>query len=383
MIPLKYNARNLVVRWKTTLMTASGFTLVVAALVVMLAFVAGVQEVCTTSGEPENVIVLAKGTNDEIMSQMDLRLASDLENVRGVARNDKSQPMASREMFLVVHHQTEPGGPFKFVQLRGVTPLAFDVHTQFRIIDGIPLRANQSELVIGKAVQRELKLNVGDQIDLGRKTWKIAGVFEAAGTAFESEVWADLTELASLFRRDGVYNSVVLRADNAEDAADLSARLAESRSISCNPRTEPDYYSKQAEQMNMISSAAWVIAWFMGIGAIFGVMNTMFAAIGQRRKDIAVLRIIGFKAHEILISFLLEAILISIIGGGLGIALGMGVNGYTRNATVGGAREVAFALRVTESTVIFAAGFSMAMGVAGGLLPALSVVRVQPLEALR
>lgn len=383
MIPIKYNARNLVVRWKTTLMTASGFTLVVAALVVMLAFVAGVQQVCATSGEPENVIVLAKGTNDEILSQIDLRLANQLETFPGVAVNERSQPLVSREMFLVVHRQISDSGNFKFVQMRGVSPLAFDVHTQVRIREGRELRANQSELIIGKGVQREHRLNVGDEIELGRKTWRIAGVFEAAGTAFESEVWADLGELASIFRREGVYNSVVLRAESAEAAADLAARLADSRGVSCNPRTEPEYYAKQAEQTDMIAQAAWIIAWFMGIGAIFGVMNTMFAAIGQRRKDIAVLRILGFKAHEILISFLLEAILISIIGGGLGIALGMGVNGYSRSATVGGAREVEFAFRVTEHTIIFAAGFSIAMGIAGGLLPALSVIRVKPLEALR
>lgn len=383
MIPLKYNARNLVVRWKTTLMTASGFTLVVAALVVMLAFVEGVQQVCTTSGEPENVIVLAKGNNDEVFSQMDVRLTNELENFKGVARSSNGQPLASREIFLVIHRKLDQEGVFKFLQIRGVTPIAFEVHTQIKITEGRPLRGSQSEVIIGKGVQREHQLNVGDEIQMGRKNWKVAGVFEAGGSAFESEVWADLTELASQFRREGIYSTMVLRTEGPEQAQDLSARLEASRSLSCNPKPEPEYYAKQAEQTQMITSAAWIIAWFMGIGAIFGVMNTMFAAIGQRRKDIAVLRIIGFKAHEILISFLLEAILISVIGGGLGIALGYGVNGFSRSAAVGGVREMAFAFRVTEGSIIFAALFSLAMGIVGGLLPALSVVRIQPLEALR
>ncbi|MDZ4684396.1 MAG: ABC transporter permease [Planctomycetaceae bacterium] len=383
MIPLKYNARNLVVRWKTTLMTASGFTLVVAALVVMLAFVAGVEQVCTTSGELENVIVLAKGNNDEVFSQMDTRLAKELENFPGVARGSIGQPLASREMFLVVHRLLEQEGVFKFLQIRGVMPVAFEVHTGIDLIEGRPLRASQSEVIIGKGVQREHQLNVGDQVDIGRKKWTVAGVFTAGGSAFESEVWCDLTEVASQFRREGVYSSVVLRTESSESAFDLTERLKASRSIVCNPKTEPEYYAKQAEQMQMLSSATWTIAWFMGIGAIFGVMNTMFAAIGQRRKDIAVLRIMGFQAHEILISFLLEAILISIIGGGLGIALGAGINGFSRSTAVGGVREIEFAFRVTEGTVIFAAAFSLGMGVLGGLLPALSVVRIQPLEALR
>jgi putative ABC transport system permease protein len=382
MIPLKYNARNLVVRWKTTLMTASGFTLVVAMLVVMLAFVEGVQTVCRTSGEPENVVVLAKGNSDEVFSQLDPRIMTELENVPGVARDSRSQPLASRELFLVVHRYLEQAGVFKFLQVRGVTPIGFEVHTQLKIVEGRPLRASQSEVIIGTGVQREHQLNVGDQIPIGRKLWTVAGVFTAEGSAFESEVWADLTELASQFRREGVYTTMVLRTDSAEAAADLSERLLNSRSISCNPQTEIEYYSKQAEQTDLINNAAWIIAWFMGIGAIFGVMNTMFAAIGARRKDIAVLRIIGFKPHEILTSFLLEAILISLIGGLLGIGIGIAVNGISLSTAIG-AREVAFAFRVTETTIAFAMAFTLAMGILGGLLPALSVVRIQPLEALR
>jgi putative ABC transport system permease protein len=382
MIPVKYNARNLVVRWKTTLMTASGFTLVVAALVVMLAFVEGVQQVCISSGEPQNVIVLAKGNNDEVFSQIDTRSGREIERMKGIARLPDGQVLASREIFLVIHRHLESANVFKFLQVRGVMPIAFDVHTQIQISSGRMFRPSQSEIIIGNGVMREHQLNVGDTLPIGRKQWKVVGVFTAQGTAFESEVWCDQTELASQFRREGVYSSMVLRTDSPEAATDLVTQLSESRAVICNPMTETDYYSKQAEQTKMITAAAWIIAWFMGVGAIFGVMNTMFAAIGQRRKDIAVLRILGFQAHEILISFLLEAILISIVGGFLGIMIGMAVNGFSRSTAVG-AREVEFAFKVTESTIAFAAGFSIAMGITGGLLPALSVVRIQPLEALK
>lgn len=382
MIPVKYNARNLVVRWKTTLMTASGFTLVVAALVVMLAFVEGVQQVCISSGEPQNVIVLAKGNNDEVFSQLDTRTGRDIERIKGIARLRDGQTLASREIFLVMHRHLESANVFKFLQVRGVTPVAFDVHTQIAMTEGRNFRPNQSEIIVGSGVQREHELSVGDTLALGRKRWTVVGVFTAQGTAFESEVWCDQGELASQFRREGVFSSMVARTESPAAAADLVERLKESRTIVCNPMTETEYYSKQAAQTEMITAAAWIIAWFMGIGAIFGVMNTMFAAIGQRRKDIAVLRILGFKPYEILISFLLEAILISIVGGVLGIMIGMAVNGFSRSTAVG-AREVEFAFKVTESTIMFAAGFSISMGIMGGLLPALSVVRVQPLEALK
>jgi putative ABC transport system permease protein len=381
MIPLSYNYRNLRVRWKTTLMTASGFTLVVAALVVMLAFINGIEAACATTGEPENVILLSKGNNDEVLSQMERSLVAQVENSKGVALDSASQPIASRELFMVVHHRQEQTGEFRFLQVRGVLPVAFRVHSQLRVVQGRNFRPSQSEVIIGKGVQREIHCQVGDTIEMGRKRWKIAGVFEAGGAAFESELWCDLNELASQFRREGTYSSVILRAPSPEGAEELAEQLRSSKSVSVEAMTEPKYYQKQSEQTKIMQTAAWVIAWFMGVGAMFGVMNTMFAAIGQRTKDIAVLRIMGFEARDILLSFLLEAILIAVIGGLLGVALGAATNGLTRSASLG-ARQIDFAFRVDGGILVFAAIFTVIMGILGGLLPALSAMRIKPLEAL-
>jgi putative ABC transport system permease protein len=382
MVPISYNYRNLRVRWKTTLMTASGFTLVVAALVVMLAFINGIEAACATTGEPENVILLSKGNNDEILSQMERSLVAEVENTKGVARDSSGQPIASRELFMVVHHRQEQTGAFQFLQVRGVRPVGFRVHSQLHITEGRAFQPSQSEVIIGKGVQRENHFQVGEQIDLGRKLWKIVGVFEAEGAAFESELWCDLNELASQFRREGLYSSVILRAPSPEAAEELAERVNTSRSVSVEAMTEPNYYQKQAEQTRIMQTAAWVIAWFMGVGAMFGVMNTMFAAIGQRTQDIAVLRIMGFEAGEILLSFLVEAILIAILGGLLGVALGAATNGITRSASLG-ARQIDFAFRVDGGILTFAALFTVSMGILGGLLPALSAMRIKPLEALR
>jgi putative ABC transport system permease protein len=381
MVPLSYNYRNLRVRWKTTLMTASGFTLVVAALVVMLAFINGIEAACATTGEPENVILLSKGNNDEVLSQMDRGLVSQVENTKGVALDSASQPVASRELFMVVHHQNKRTGDFRFLQVRGVLPVAFRVHTQLHVIEGSAFRRGQSEVLIGKGVQRENHFQVGDVIEMGRKQWKITGVFEAGGAAFESELWCDLNELASQFRREGNYSSVILRAAGPREAEELAEQLANSRSVSVEAMTEPKYYQKQSEQTKIMQTAAWVIAWFMGVGAMFGVMNTMFAAIGQRTKDIAVLRIMGFESGDILLSFLLEAILIAVIGGVLGVALGAATNGITRTTSIG-ARQIDFSFRVDAGIMTFAALFTVLMGVLGGLLPAMSAMRIKPLEAL-
>jgi putative ABC transport system permease protein len=381
MVPLSYNYRNLRVRWKTTLMTASGFTLVVAALVVMLAFINGIEAACATTGEPENVILLNKGNNDEVLSQMERGLVSQVENTKGVALDASSQPIASRELFMVVHHRNEQTGDFRFLQVRGVLPVAFRVHSQLHIREGRGFKRGQSEVMIGTAVRRETRLQVGDFIEMGRKRWKITGVFEAGGSAFESELWCDLNELASQFRREGMYSSVILRAPTPRGAEELAQQLSASRSVNVEAMTEQRYYQKQSEQTKIMQKAAWVIAWFMGIGAMFGVMNTMFAAIGQRTKDIAVLRIMGFEAGDILLSFLLEAILIALIGGLLGVALGAAANGITRTTSIG-ARQIDFAFRVDAAILAFAALFTLLMGILGGLLPALSAMRIKPLTAL-
>jgi ABC-type antimicrobial peptide transport system permease subunit len=175
---------------------------------------------------------------------------------------------------------------------------------------------------------------------------------------------------------------VVLRAPDAGAAEELAGRLAGSRSVSVEAVTETSYYRKQAEEGDVIKLAAWVIAWFMGVGAMFGVMNTMFAAIAQRTKDIAVLRLLGYEAVHILLSFLLEATLIAVLGGSAGLALGYAANGLTQSAAIGG-RQIDFAFRVDPSIVAFAAAFTAVVGALGGALPALSAMRVKPLEALR
>jgi ABC-type lipoprotein release transport system permease subunit len=178
-------------------MTASGFTLVVAALIVMLAFIRGIESVCAVSGEPENVLLLAKGNSDEVMSRLDRAVAAQAECEPGVARDSANQPLASRELFLMIHHQDEKSGAYRFLQLRGVLATAFRVHTAVHLTDGQTFKPSQSEVIIGKAVQRETGLQVGDFVELGQKRWKVSGVFKANGAALYTEVWQNLNELPS------------------------------------------------------------------------------------------------------------------------------------------------------------------------------------------
>jgi putative ABC transport system permease protein len=380
MVPVSYNIRNLIVRWKTTLMTASGFTLVVAAMIVMLAFVNGLKAVCTTSGELENVIVLDDGASDEIYSRLDTRTVTVAESFEGVLRSS-NRPLASRELFVPVIQPDASGGT-RLLQARGVLAEAFSVHTQFKIVQGRRFEPSQSEVCIGHGVKRELGLALGDRLQLGRKEWTVVGVFESGGSSFEAEIWCDLNELAAHFRRQGAFTSVVLRTTSPQAARSLAQGLAQTRKLAVEAKVERAYYEQQAEQTNVILSGGLVIAAFMAIGAVFGVMNTMFAAIAHCTKDIAVMRMLGFTRLHIMTSFLLEALMISAVGGVLGCAVGYAANGLTRTTSIGN-RSVEFAFQVDQPILLSAAAFALAMGLVGGILPALAAKRVRPLESLR
>ena len=219
MIPVSYNYRNLIVRWKTTLITASGFMLVVTALIVMLAFVSGVQSVCAGSGQAENVMVLKEGAIDEVLSQLSERTVRRIELTPGVSQGKDGRPLSSCELFIAVNQWDEETEQYQTIQARGVLPAATDVHSQVRITRGGLFRRNTRDVILGAAVARQHQLGPGQELHIGKSTWNVVGVFEADGSVFESEVWCDLDQLAGEFHRRNVYTSVVLRCADAAAAA--------------------------------------------------------------------------------------------------------------------------------------------------------------------
>jgi ABC-type antimicrobial peptide transport system permease subunit len=382
MIPVSYAYRNLLVRRRTTLMTAIGFTLVVAALIVMLAFFNGIQAACVVTGQPENIFVLNKGNLDEVLSQIDVITARQAENIPETLRDGEGRLLASRELYCVVtESDAETNEPILY-QIRGVQRTAWQVHSRARISEGRLFNPSASELVVGKGFQWENRLKLGDVLEIGGRRWTIVGVFEADGSTFETEIWGDLNELAGFFRRQAVYSSIVLKTAGPAAAAAGVKRLNDSRTISVDAQLETDYYNRQAAQLETIRTGALVVVVFMAVGAVFGVTNTMFAAISQRIKDIAVMRLMGFEQREILLSFLFETLLIAVIGGLIGGALGCSIDGVSLSTSMG-AKSVAFSFRVDTPTLLLAGGLTLAMGFFGGLVPAFSAMRVSPLESLR
>jgi ABC-type lipoprotein release transport system permease subunit len=418
-VPISYNLRNLRVRWKTTVLTALAFTVVVTLLIVMHAFATGVRRLSEGSGQPANVICLSDGASDEMYSSLPLSATSDLARQEGVQSTADGRPLCSREVFVLINQPMPPAEDerpkYHFIAIRGVEEpdISALVHG-LELADGTwfseaGVRASSPsegggvsapgqtlvEAVVGEGLARELgkdrgkeSLEVGDVLSLGPRQWIVTGILRGAQTTFGSEVWAKPQKVGEIFNKEGLYTSIVLRADSPARAKQLAEQLSRDfRKSAVTATTEPEYFAKMAEVNEQLLGSIYLVASIMALGGVFGVMNTMFAAIRQRSTDIGVLRIVGFARWQVLASFLLEALLIAALGGLLGCALGYLVNGVNTNSMVGtgggGVKRVSFPMIVDGNTLAAGVLFTLVMGVLGGLLPAVSAMRLKPLESLR
>ena len=420
-VPLSYNVLNVVVRWRTSLMSALAFTLVIGLLTVMLAFVNGMYALTETSGQPGNVVILAEGALDEAFSSLGMADVSDLERQPGV-ESEGGQPLSSRETYLSANQVIEnplPGRPKRrFLQVRGVeTPeMSARVHglelepgssqwfPEAGVVE-IPGTGGQTAIsvVLGAGIARELgydrsaeaiakasnktRLDVGDTFPVGDRIWMVAGVMKYSGGTFDSEVWGKQSLIGEMFGKPN-YTSVVVRAKGPEEAKALQLYLRDDYDkASVSPRVETEYYESLSETNQQFLIAILIVTGIMSLGGIFGVMNTMFAAISQRTKDIGVLRLLGFRRRQILISFLLESLVLAVIGGLLGCALGCLSDGWQANSVVssgqGGGKFVTLRLTVDAGVLAMGMLLSAIMGFFGGLIPALSAMRLSALDALR
>ncbi len=407
MIPLKYNARNLIVRWWTTALTAVGFTLVVALLVVMLAFVEGLKDLASHAGHPGNVILLRDGANDELFS--DINVADVHQSLQGLWSvndelvRDNDIPLVSFEVYSIATQETPPGYPggrptYRFLQIRGIEDpdISGRVHMLRLKTGGRWFNRNGTECVMGEGIAKTLGLGLGDSFQPRPglpPTWRVVGIMDTAGSPFDSEIWSKREEVGKYFGKDNeqtkqsFYTSIVVRTPDyptAKRNAELFRNLSE---IKINAMPEKDYYDKLSESIMTFQFSAIFIAIVMAVGGMFGLMNTMFAAVAQRVKDIGVLRILGYPRRSILLSFLLESLLIACIGGLLGLLIGSIVDGIQQTGQLssgqGGGKTVVFKMIVNASVIKTATQFTVGMGLLGGFLPALSAMRLKPLDAVR
>lgn len=375
-IPLKYNVRSLLRRKSRTLLTVLGMAAVVAVFVAMVAFGRGLSASFARTGSPDNLMVLQKSAFSHSLSSLP---RSTLDVVRYVShvKTTGDHVLVSPEMAIEPWVTTAAASEPVFMAARGVTPLFFEVADTIRLTAGTSaLRGNR--VIVGRGARQKLGgLGVGDAIGMFGERWQIAGLFEAGGTNLEFEILADVDDLMRAARRDE-YTCFTLKLDNAASADGVIAALESDRRVLLTAMREQEYYATAGKVYGVVGQIGLLIAVIVTIGAVFGGMNTMYTAVSGRMREVGTLRSLGFSRPNILASFLIESLLVSVTGGVIGALLGYLVNGL--RISVGTAN-----IRFAVGPGVMAAGvlLSAAVGVVGGLLPARAAARVQIVDAMR
>ncbi len=386
-IPFKYSLRSIALRKTSSAMAVGGIALVVVVLVTLLSLAAGFRKVVESSGSPRNLIVLRKGADAELQSQVTRDTARIIRDLPMVAERD-GQKLALFESVLIVARPKQTGGEL-LVTIRGTAPHARQVHADVRLTEGRWYTPGSNEAVLGVGLNRRLRdVGIGQTMTIGRNTWYIVGLFEAGGSSLESELWMDGELLQSTFHRDGVFQSMLFRAAGDPDEAvrQLTALIdTDPRLRSVQTMTEKEYYRKQAKLMSdVITVLGGILTSIMSIGAIAGAMNTMYAAVSQRKREIGCLLAMGFMPESVWLAFMIEALALAALGAALGCALSLSLNGMKTGMTNWATfSETAFEFLVTPQILITAVVVSLFMGFIGGMLPAFRAARMKVVDALR
>lgn len=383
-IPIIYNIRSLRQRPISTLTTALGMALVVAVFIAMNALANGFRAALSSTGTDENVLVLRKGANQEMYSGIGRPSVGIIASYPFVAQNTEGRALVSPETFVVVPLERIAGGLANVVA-RGVSPSAFEVRSNVRITEGRAFRPGAREVVVGTAyAQRFDNSAVGDSVRFGEQTWLVVGRFSAGGSSFESEIWGENEQFMPVFRGE-VFQTVTFRMRDPSAFEGIKAELEGDARLTVDAFRERDYYEGQSTLLaQVLSYFAVFIASIMAVGAVFGAINTMYAAVASRGPEIGVLLTLGFRPMSVLSSFLLEAVFIALLGGAIGCLIALPINGLVTSTTNWSTfSEIAFAFRVTPGLLLNGMLFALVMGVVGGLLPARRASRQQVAEALR
>jgi len=384
-LPLSYNVRNVGQRWRVTLLAVGGIALVVAVFVVLIALSTGLRLALRDTGHPGNAIVVQRGSAQELTSGIGLDDVNFMSVEARVARDVAGRPLASPELVVAATLPRKADGVLSNVQVRGIGELAFEVRGGIRIVEGRRFTPGLSEVIVGARVRERYRgLEIGDSFRLKQRDWTVVGVFEAAGGSFESEVWGDVDVMAAAFNRRGGYQSLTMRLTDPALLPALAADFEKNPRLQVTVKPERTYYEEQAGPVGAaLLFLALFVSTVMGIGAVFGAMNTMYAVVAQRTREIATLRALGFSRASILVSFVVESLLIALAAGVLGCLLALPANGLTAATGNVTFSELAFAFRVTPPALAAGMAFALLMGLLGGVLPAYRAARMPITQALR
>lgn len=381
-----FNLRTLPKRLGSSLTAALGIAGVVAVMVGVLSIAQGILRTMERSSSPENVIVLRSGATSEMMSGLggdDTRFISE---APGIAR-DADGPLASPELFVIINLNKKDTGTDANVPLRGITRQAPRVHDGFRMMEGRMFEWGLNELVVGVGAQGEFEgLELGSTIEVAQEQWPVVGIFEADGGLAEGEIWVDAAVLQPAYRRGNSYQAVYAKlAAPSEFQAFKDALTADPR-LNVKPMRESDYHSEQSQVLyGLVTGIGTLIAAIMGLGAIFGALNTMYTAVSARAREIATLRALGFHSGPVVISVLMESLILALAGGALGAGLAWLVFDGFRAATLNWSSfsQITFAFDVSFPLLVQGIVFAVTIGLIGGLFPAVRAARQPIASALR
>jgi putative ABC transport system permease protein len=371
-------------RWGASMVIVIGIAGVVGVLVAMLAMGEGFKATLNKTGGEDSAIILRGGSQAETNSVITRDQVPLISSLPGIARGADGKPLASPELSQVVNLPSKSDGTDANVQFRGVGPAAWALRSDLKMVEGRKFSPGLRELVAGRGAQQQFTgLDIGKQLKLGNQVWTVVGIF-AAGDSHDSELWADADVLGPAYQRQSL-QSVTVKLDGKTGFKQLKAALAADPRLKLDVQTTRDYYSKQSEQLNkLIRILGTVIGTIMAIGAVFGALNTMYAAVAGRAREIATMRALGFRGLPVVVAVMLETMLLALLGGLLGAGIAWLVfNGYTVSTLGQNFSQVVFQFKVSPELLWTGLKWALGIGLVGGLFPALRAARLPVTEALR
>ena len=385
-IPVVYNFRSVKARWTSAIVAVLGIAGTVGVFIAMLSLAHGFKATLVASGSYDNALVMRAGATSEMTGSVSLESSKILQDAPGIART-AAGPMITTEAVLIAPIPLISTGSDANVQIRGVSPNVLDIRNTVKIVQGRMFRAGLSEVVVGKNANNSYKgLTLGNALTMGGTNWNVVGVFDAGGSSFDSEVWCDPHLLNGAFKRpEESFQSVTVHLSSPAAYEQFKDFVTADPRLNVDVTREIDYYAKQSTRMTqLITILGGLVAAVMAIGAIFGALNTMYSAVAERGREIATMRALGFGAAAVVISFLIEALLISFVGGALGAAAVLPLNGFTTGAMNWQTfSHMEFAFQITPVLLLSGLIFALVMGVLGGLPPAVRAAQRPVATALR
>ncbi len=380
------NIRSVPSRLGTSMVIVIGIAGVVGVLVALLSMAKGFELTLATTGRADRAIIMRGGSNDELSSVLVREQAQVVMDAPGVAKGSDGKPLAIGELFMITDVAKRGATSPNNVVVRGTTARVLELRPEARIVEGRMFTPGVREVVVGRTAQKQFAgLNIGDKVDVRDGPWTVVGVFESKGDVHESELWTDVDALMTASRR-GAYNTVTAQLTSADAFQGFKDSLTSDPRVTVQVQREPEYYASRSERLNqLITILGYSVATIMGIGALFGALNTMYAAVATRSVEIATLRAIGFGNVPVVVSVILESLVLAAAGGILGGAVAyVFFNGYTASAlNMQTFSQVAFQFRVTPDLLWKGVIWACSIGLIGGLFPSIRAARLPIVDALR